>query len=85
VWIIENAPRASSNMNSNESKRKGRAKGQDDRRQHFERVSKAATKYLTTRTFATTADCIAALKVDKREIWVTSVARNAVSTDQIPR
>src|SRR5690349_16172835 len=57
--------------------------GVDDRRQHFDRVSKAASKYLGVRYFDTSESCIAALRADSRQLWVTSVARNSRSCNDI--
>lgn len=44
-------------------------------------VSMAAGRWLTLRRFTSTADCIAALRADGREIWVTALSQGCVPFD----
>lgn len=45
-------------------------------------VSMAAGRWLTIRRFTSTAECIAALREDRREIWVTALSRGCVKLDR---
>ncbi len=37
------------------------------------RIARCSSQWLDTRTFATTAECVAALKEDGREVWATDL------------
>ena len=45
-------------------------------------VSMAAGRWLTIRRFTSTAECIAALREDRREIWVTALSSGCVKLDR---
>lgn len=37
------------------------------------RIARCSSQWLDTRTFATTGECVAALKEDGREVWATDL------------
>ncbi|KXZ42826.1 hypothetical protein GPECTOR_115g320 [Gonium pectorale] len=39
------------------------------------RIARCSSQWLDIRTFATTAECVAALRRDGREIWATDLAQ----------
>ncbi|GIL48456.1 hypothetical protein Vafri_4975 [Volvox africanus] len=45
------------------------------------RIARCSSQWLDIRTFATTAECIAALHADRREIWATDLAQTALLLD----
>ncbi|KAG2498780.1 hypothetical protein HYH03_003519 [Edaphochlamys debaryana] len=42
------------------------------------RIARCSSQWLDIRTFATTAECVAALHADSREIWATDLAQSAI-------
>ncbi|KAG2454106.1 hypothetical protein HYH02_001145 [Chlamydomonas schloesseri] len=42
------------------------------------RIARCSSQWLDIKTFATTAECVAALRADGREIWATDLAQSAI-------
>eukprot|EP00198_Chlamydomonas_reinhardtii_P005129 XP_001694465.1 predicted protein [Chlamydomonas reinhardtii] len=42
------------------------------------RIARCSSQWLDIRTFPTTAECVAALRADGREIWATDLAQSAI-------
>ena len=57
----------------------------DRRSQEIDDIAYArkASQWLTLREFATTAECIKALREEKMEIWATDLSQQAVCLDEV--
>lgn len=43
----------------------------------YKKITKQSLDWLSTRTFDTTAECIAAIRAEKRQLWVTDLSQQA--------
>ena len=68
-----------------EKSKNRRTEGAKQLKETHNLFGKNAVKWLSVREFATTSECVAALRRDRRRIWVTDLSQEAECLDMNPR